>query len=428
MSSRRTISNTFTVTTMEEPVAGPRGKIGRFFYYAGAWNDFASTDSFLVNDAQAPYFAYNSNYWVFNPETNGTYTKQNMGTPSSSSLNWKLMTSDFKYIITEAIFGNYAHFGSFIINGDWMISQHGVIYDASGGVHTIDDSSTYGGYNSSNAYTLFDSDYPNSSKPNANNFVPNYAVDGKTGYTYQNAAYVSGEIHASSGKIGGFSIGAKELTNDVWQAGIDIEADSKVVRIGENAKGAINTENAIIRAENTKSGQQYNTALYLNAQNATYNYAFYGNGNGVLNGLIFGYKVNAFSVTGATDYTYYLDIKNGATVVFTGNRTSGTASVYVPKLSEIRKALGITSSRTPFAFEYALSNQTTGAGTIKLIFRSTSSSNTEYPYRTNFDNNYTGNNYELPMATGDYAKILLIWDGSTYKAFVIRYIDGGWGV
>ena len=100
-----------------------RGKIGRFFYYAGAWEDFASTDSFLVNDAQAPYFYYNNNYWVFNPETNGTYTKQDIGTPSSSSPNWNLMTSDFKYIITEAIFGSYAHFGSWVFNGDYMLSE-----------------------------------------------------------------------------------------------------------------------------------------------------------------------------------------------------------------------------------------------------------------------------------------------------------------
>lgn len=100
-----------------------RGKIGRFFYYAGAWEDFASTDSFLVNDAQAPYFYYNNNYWVFNPETNGTYTKQDISTPSSSSPNWNLMTSDFKYIITEAIFGSYAHFGSWVFNGDYMLSE-----------------------------------------------------------------------------------------------------------------------------------------------------------------------------------------------------------------------------------------------------------------------------------------------------------------
>lgn len=144
-----------------------RGKIGRFFYYAGAWEDFASTDSFLVNDAQAPYFYYNNNYWVFNPETNGTYTKQDMGTPSSSSPNWNLITSDFKYIITEAIFGSYAHFGSAIINGDWLLSTHG---KRNG--------------NDSTEYTYFDSNDPMGvSSPS--HFAPNFCVDLKNGESYQ---------------------------------------------------------------------------------------------------------------------------------------------------------------------------------------------------------------------------------------------------
>ena len=103
---------------------GPRGKIGRFFYYAQEWSN-SDTISYTVSDAEAPYFLYNYNYWVFNPTANGTYTMAEMGTPSSSSANWQIMTSDFKYIITEAIFGDYAHFGSAIINGDWMLSTHG---------------------------------------------------------------------------------------------------------------------------------------------------------------------------------------------------------------------------------------------------------------------------------------------------------------
>nr|DAQ19357.1 MAG TPA: nucleoid-associated protein [Caudoviricetes sp.] len=154
---------------------GERGKIGRFFYYAGAWEYFASTDSFLVNDAQAPYFAYNSNYWVFNPETNGTYTKQDMGTPSSSSSNWKVMTSDFKYIITEAIFGSYAHFGSFIINGDWMISTNGTI---NGVLYVNGQNFTYNG-KIKPAYMWFDASNP--SNNTGHNFVPNFAINGLTG-------------------------------------------------------------------------------------------------------------------------------------------------------------------------------------------------------------------------------------------------------
>lgn len=121
MSTKKTIAKSFTVSTIED---GPRGKIGRFFYYAQEWSN-SDTISYTVSDAEAPYFLYNYNYWVFNPTANGTYTMAEMGTPSSDSANWQIMHSDFKYIITEAIFGKYAHFGSFIINGDWMISQHG---------------------------------------------------------------------------------------------------------------------------------------------------------------------------------------------------------------------------------------------------------------------------------------------------------------
>jgi len=31
------------------------------------------------------------------------------------------------YVISKAIFSDFAKFGSFIINGDWMISQHGTL-------------------------------------------------------------------------------------------------------------------------------------------------------------------------------------------------------------------------------------------------------------------------------------------------------------
>ena len=115
----------------EQGIQGAQGKIGRFYYYAQDWTD-SEAISYPVTDAQAPYFKYGGtaalpNYWVFNPETNGTYTMHDMGTPSSQNPKWELMTNDFKYIITEAIFGAYAHFGSFIINGDWMISQRGQV-------------------------------------------------------------------------------------------------------------------------------------------------------------------------------------------------------------------------------------------------------------------------------------------------------------
>lgn len=145
-------------------ITGPRGKVGRFYYYAGEFNGSDSTTQFVVNDAQSPYFLYNNNYWVYNPENNpsgGVSTMYAMGTPSSSSANWKIMTSDFKYIITEAIFGQYAHFGKFIINGDWLVSTNGKIDGSDYNNEATISGSTVGGSGfSTKAYTLFDSSNP----------------------------------------------------------------------------------------------------------------------------------------------------------------------------------------------------------------------------------------------------------------------------
>lgn len=122
---------------------GAQGKMGRFYYYAGKWSDVSSSEQFVVSDVQAPYFLYDDQYWVFNPESNDQYTKARMGTPSSSDVNWKLMVDDFKYIITEAIFGSYAHLGAAIINDDYILSQHGYMRGYGGQTREITNSTQY---------------------------------------------------------------------------------------------------------------------------------------------------------------------------------------------------------------------------------------------------------------------------------------------
>ena len=103
---------------------GEQGPVGRFYYWAQEWQD-SDNVSYRVSDVQAPFFSYGESYYMFNPIETGTYTMRSMGTPGSND-NWELMTSVFKYLITEAIFGNFAHFGSFIINGNWLFSQYGM--------------------------------------------------------------------------------------------------------------------------------------------------------------------------------------------------------------------------------------------------------------------------------------------------------------
>jgi hypothetical protein len=182
-----------TVSANRVGATGGRGKVGRFFYFAGTFNpqDNDPTHVFEVNDAQAPYFEHTENgqkrYHVFNYETNGSYTMAQMWAISSNWNNkpWESMTNDFKYLITEALFSNFAHLGGAIISGDWMISQHGTINGQA-----------------SQDFQAFDSQHPNDDVET--NFIPNYCVNLNTGDSYQHQGYFSGTIFAQSGVFSGF--------------------------------------------------------------------------------------------------------------------------------------------------------------------------------------------------------------------------------
>lgn len=126
--------------------SGEKGSVGRYYYYATEWYD-TDNESYVVSDIQAPFFSYNGQYWLYNATQNGTYTMRAMGAPRNSTTQnptpWELMWNDQKYLITEAVFGQYAHFGAAIINGDYMLSQYGFMRGFNE-IHTaINDSTQY---------------------------------------------------------------------------------------------------------------------------------------------------------------------------------------------------------------------------------------------------------------------------------------------
>ena len=188
----RAISNTFFVansdmrrelTRVENRVADKEkhGDIHRFYYYAGEWRNDNLT-GYVVTNLEAPFFSYtdgqgNVSYWVFNPQETGYYTMSEMGTPHESTTSnpsaWVQMISEFKYMITQAIFGEYAQFGSAIINGDWLLSTHG---KRNGG--------------DSQQYTYFDPQDPMGLT--SGHFAPNFCVDLKLGDAYFNHASLRG--------------------------------------------------------------------------------------------------------------------------------------------------------------------------------------------------------------------------------------------
>lgn len=263
-------------------------------------------------------------------------------------------------------------------------------------------------------------------------FIPNYAIDLRTGTSYQFKAYIRGTIYADAGEIGGFTIDSSRLYNSNWEAGIDISYDSKNVKIGKNAKGIFNSEDAIIRAENTKAKSQttdtYNTALYLNASGASYNYAFYGKGNGVLNGLMFGFRIQTITCYTGNIPTFSemnkIILQNGSFVLLhstTKYSSGGHIYIGMPTLSAVRSSLGLhesgTSGCTPFAIEITIIDQTRGEHEVHLCHRTTHGSfstwnTSELPWRMSEDNSYYDDGEEnmLPMGRGDIIKALLVYD------------------
>lgn len=230
-----TIVSRLTITRANDGAQGAQGaqgKIGRFFYYAGVFNRNNTSDTFVVSDVQAPYFkdgASTSTYHVYNG-TNGRYTMSQMWTNSGQSFNnapFESMTTLFKYMITEAIFSSNAHLGSFIISGDWLISQYGTFYDHNGVVHDINDNTASfivvdgddtHTITKDDAYIWFDNGAPNSYNGDFN-FCPAFAVDGLTGKTYQQEAYISGKVNATGINLGQYTIDTTTLTT-ISRAGV----------------------------------------------------------------------------------------------------------------------------------------------------------------------------------------------------------------
>ena len=241
-----------------------------------------------------------------------------------------------------------------------------------------------------------------------------------------------------TGIIGGFSIGEKELKNTAYDASVVIQNSqtypTQIVKIGKSAVDAYtgSSYKCSLQAEAKGTGT-YNTALYLNAQNGTYNYAFHGNGNGVLNGFMAGFRPQIITIpSGSGDVSSSrILIREGSLVVIKGSHTSGHVMVGMPTLTEIRRTLGIDSS-IPFFFELNVISYSTYEF-VRLSFRGdTGQSGSEYPVLMGYDDTplfeglSTRTSYQI--AQGDYFKILLTYIKNTsgtleYRAYVLQNLN-----
>lgn len=204
--------------------------------------------------------------------------------------------------------------------------------------------------------------------------TPTVTIDGDTGLLTANNANISGHVTAESGEIGGYAIDDLSLVNTNYDAGITIQNQysTKQVVIGSTAIDPKTNRPVPVIAKmiETEGGSTplHNTALYLEAKNATNNYAFHGAGNGVLEGYMQGYLVAGLSGThdpsSSSSQPQQIKLSDGK--VQTINSVSfNNSEFYLPRIQEVLDTLGILGTDAysqSFCCELIIINQSIVSG------------------------------------------------------------------
>ena len=189
---------------------GPVGHTGRWYEYYGDYAEVGNVQ--ISNTADHGWFIKRGSYFYMLIAGNGVsvYTST-APTTATSNTNWEYMGGDRKYYIGEAFFGSYAHLGSFIINGDWMLSQYGYLYVSASDVRTVNPMDQK--YGSDLCYTYFNPSDPTcTGSASYPKFAPAWAVDGLAGKQYHNgrsgsdASFISLDDDGFAVKWGGEGI------------------------------------------------------------------------------------------------------------------------------------------------------------------------------------------------------------------------------
>lgn len=419
---------------------GVVGATGKMFYPMGIWNanvEYTKEDESIplvwvddlntIDPATGEYGAY----WYLTADSDIGHK------PQDGSAYWA-KASHFGLVITRGIFAEFARLGKFIMTGDWMLSTNG----------TIDGVAYNNGqlYNDKPAYMWFNPEYPNTDHitDDKHNFLPNYAVDGLTGRSYQNSAFIRGEIHATSGEftgrinstegaIGGFTISQRALTNDAAVPG------NKVQIGGDNFKAAIGgcdvplSDDVLYGARissdfSANSVDGVNVAVRARAKYGAQNFALHGLGHVVTNGMAVGYQLQIMGFTNS-EYARYINIKLGNIVLLKETEPGHEKYAILPTLLNVRDSLSIPSNE-PFAVKLTLLIQSASDTQMHLRgydYRETYTGDDYPPHqRDNYFTDHLNHDVEL----GQVYTYMLVWDGISghthYNAWLVGYGDRGY--
>lgn len=233
------------------------------------------------------------------------------------------------------------------------------------------------------------------------------------GIKVRNATIESGQI--AGFKISGDGLSNEPFTNDAYVTFRNL-AHKCYAGIGGNVLPTSSGMRAVARFENEDTTNQWglgkNIAALFSAKNGEYNFAFMGSGNGILSGWIGGYLFSKFTITATNTRYTGCDLNTNNRWLINSNASD--SGICLPKLSAVRKALGISGG--DFCVEYTVIADL-GATNFDIYGRNNDKdgsgakpwASTEYPVLTHWnDDRYDS----ITMGAGDAITFLLIYDSS----------------
>lgn len=196
-------SVTIPVVGNKRGADGTPGSAGAMLYPAGVWE----AKTYRANGDSRPYVLYqpNNSYYYLN-----TTSASASDVPGTSS-KWTLMS---QVDVVFAKFGimDYGKMASSIFCGDWMYSQYGKLYTSANAYTEVNEANyetpyTFDG-NTAVPYAWFNPEYPQGGARAT--FAPNWAVNLRTGESFQGAANISGTVRADNFYVSTMFVGDVE--------------------------------------------------------------------------------------------------------------------------------------------------------------------------------------------------------------------------
>ena len=240
----------------------------------------------------------------------------------------------------------------------------------------------------------------------------------KQGATYATDAHIEGEVTATSGSIGGFDIGPGRIgLTDGMQGGkngmylysnlLGFNSENRQLLIGAyNILGM----NELGYFQSTGDPYVPNYDIRFNISGGSKNFAFSGNGDGVLNGMMTGYKV-WYIASNKSNLISILNKIENTILIYTCIHQN--AYISLPTSGAIESALNISQSQD-FGIMFTIISMPQGSYSSRVYGKSSDVTTTTVPQLFNQSGSVVD---YIALNKGETLRFYLVRQNGVYSAF-----------